>query len=334
MGIEQAGAPESPQFWHNKAKPDDHSKAHSTLRQFYRDWSAQGFELEVKPILDLILSDLLTEVPPLPQANILLPGAGLGRLLFELTLAGYHTTGNEISYHQLLASNFILNHTPHANAYTLSPFLSTFTNNFSRNSQLASFTIPDIHPSTTLATAVAEDKTIGSMNMTAGDFILTYSDPSQTSTFDAVVTVYFIDTAPNFIRYIQTVQNCLKPGGLWINIGPLLWHFDNQPPSSSKPEATQSTDPQATDAPPLHSFHINSSPKSARNLQEDTGIANPGSFELTHTEVLALLTHFDFTILKNETNLDEKRYGRYIQDPSSMLQTGYRCVHWVVRKGR
>ena len=29
----------------------------------------------------------------------------------------------------------------------------------------------------------------------------------------AVVTMFFIDTAPNLIKYIETVRNCLRPGG-------------------------------------------------------------------------------------------------------------------------
>lgn len=28
------------------------------------------------------------------------------------------------------------------------------------------------------------------------------------------------------------IKNCLKPGGLLLNIGPLLWHFENNAPGS------------------------------------------------------------------------------------------------------
>lgn len=39
------------------------------------------------------------------------------------------------------------------------------------------------------------------------------------------MTVFFIDTAHNIIEYVETIYNCLKPGGIWINLGPLLYHF-------------------------------------------------------------------------------------------------------------
>ena len=40
---------------------------------------------------------------------------------------------------------------------------------------------------------------------------------------------FFIDTANNIIEYIETIHNILKIGGLWINFGPLLYHYtDNE----------------------------------------------------------------------------------------------------------
>jgi len=42
-----------------------------------------------------------------------------------------------------------------------------------------------------------------------------------------VVTCYFIDTAHNVIAYIENISKILKPGGYWINLGPLLYHFSD-----------------------------------------------------------------------------------------------------------
>lgn len=74
------------------------------------------------------------------------------------------------------------------------------------------------------------------MSMSASDFICLYSDEEHKDAYDAVATVFFIDTAPNLIRYIDTIRNCLKSGGIWTNIGPLLWHFDNNIPDTSDDE--------------------------------------------------------------------------------------------------
>ncbi len=161
------------------------------------------------------------------------------------------------------------------------------------------------------------------MSMTAGDFILSYSSPNQTATYEAVTTVFFIDTAPNLIRYIQTVHNALKPGGLWINIGPLLWHFDNQ----------QSEHDRNSNESLKSALDTNAQDHSRRNKDTDgdTGIAEPGSFELSNDEVLLLIQHSGFKI-ENSEILDMQKYGSYIQDPESMLQNLYRPVHWVARK--
>lgn len=97
----------SHQDWHDAARPIDLDKAHSTIKQFWRDWSAEGYDLEVKPILNLIQEDIdAFSSFNGNEVKALLPGAGLGRLLFELCLAGFSVEGNEISYHQLLASNW------------------------------------------------------------------------------------------------------------------------------------------------------------------------------------------------------------------------------------
>ncbi|XP_038979180.1 carnosine N-methyltransferase-like, partial [Phoenix dactylifera] len=43
--------------------------------------------------------------------------------------------------------------------------------------------------------------------------------------WDAVVTCFFLDTAHNIVEYIEIISKILKSGGVWINLGPLLYHF-------------------------------------------------------------------------------------------------------------
>lgn len=40
-----------------------------------------------------------------------------------------------------------------------------------------------------------------------------------------VATCFFIDTAHNIVEYLQTIYAILKKGGLWVNVGPLLYHY-------------------------------------------------------------------------------------------------------------
>ena len=43
------------------------------------------------------------------DVQVLVPGAGLGRLAFEIAKRGYSCQGNEFSLFMLFASNFVLN---------------------------------------------------------------------------------------------------------------------------------------------------------------------------------------------------------------------------------
>lgn len=319
VGIDFFGVEEKPETgsvgdWHEHARALDLDKAHSTIRQFWRDWSREGFDKEVKPFLDLITQDLQSFLQvDNTRARVLLPGAGLGRLLFELCLAGYDAEGNEISYHQLLASNFILNAAQCADQYRLYPFLNNFNNHLSRQNQLHCVTIPDIHPGHAMQMRAAAGDTIGNMNMTAGDFITSYSSADNARTFDSVVTMYFIDTAPNVIRYVETIHNCLDDGGIWINAGPMLWHFEDRTTNNCevKDEGEDGTSKPAAQS-------------------DNSGIGEPGSFELTDEEMLVLVQNMGFELLSHSTLPAD--IGGYIQDPRSMLQHGYKCSHWVARK--
>lgn len=70
-------------------------------------------------------------------------------------------------------------------------------------------------------------------SMCAGEFVESYEE--QESEWDCVLTCFFVDTAPVVfewecwwvvtIRYVDLIHKILKPGGYWINLGPLLYHW-------------------------------------------------------------------------------------------------------------
>jgi len=41
--------------------------------------------------------------------------------------------------------------------------------------------------------------------------------------YSHIVTLFFIDTSPNILSALSQIHSLLKPGGIWINLGPLLW---------------------------------------------------------------------------------------------------------------
>lgn len=69
--------------------------------------------------------------------------------------------------------------------------------------------------------------------MAAGEFVEVYSSAEQLGQWNAVATVFFLDTAHNVLEYIECIYAALKPGGLWLNIGPLLYHFADMPNEES-----------------------------------------------------------------------------------------------------
>jgi carnosine N-methyltransferase len=62
--------------------------------------------------------------------------------------------------------------------------------------------------------------------MCAGDFLGVYK--GQSDVFDCVITCFFLDTATNPIEYMRIIHRILKPNGVWINYGPLTYHFENE----------------------------------------------------------------------------------------------------------
>ena len=49
----------------------------------------------------------------------------------------------------------------------------------------------------------------------------------QAGQWGAVVTCFFLDTARNIINYLKIIKGLLRPDGVWVNVGPLLWHWEN-----------------------------------------------------------------------------------------------------------
>ena len=198
-------------------------KMRSTLRLFIRDWAIDGLEernTTYKPILEELKKFFSNRTKKEFEEgiNVLVPGAGLGRLMYEIAKLGFKSQGNEFSYYMLLCSNFIFNNTTKKDEFILQPLIHSFSNIFKEETAFKKILIPD----ESLAEELAKTDT-GEMSMVAGEFCRVYKD--KINFFDSIVTCYFIDTANNIIEYIETIHDILKIGGLWINFGPLLYHY-------------------------------------------------------------------------------------------------------------
>ena len=202
-------------------------KMRSTLRLFIRDWAIDGIE-ERNATYKPILNELKLYFKDRPKEdfekgiNVLSPGAGLGRLMYEIAKLGFKSQGNEFSYYMLLCSNYIFNNTTKKDEFTIQPLIHSFSNIYNEEDPFKKIMIPDEN----LAEELSKTDT-GEMSMVAGEFCRVYKE--YINYFDSIVTCYFIDTANNIIEYIETIYNILKIDGLWINFGPLLFHYtDNE----------------------------------------------------------------------------------------------------------
>ncbi|XP_017272675.1 carnosine N-methyltransferase isoform X1 [Kryptolebias marmoratus] len=197
----------------------DMDKLKSTIKQFARDWSEAGQaerDTCYRPIVQEIQRLFPMDQYDVSKVSVLVPGAGLGRLAWEIAQLGYMCQGNEWSFFMLFSSNFVLNRCEEVNSLTLYPWIHQFSNNKKSSDQTRPIRFPDVNPQSLPPSS--------DFSMVAGDFVEVYNDPES---WDCVATCFFIDTAHNVLDYVDTIWKILKPGGVWINLGPLLYHFEN-----------------------------------------------------------------------------------------------------------
>jgi len=217
----------------------DIDKVKYVFKNLVRDWSEEG-AWERSASYGHILSELLSHFPraaaaaagqPPPDPSIyfaqqppgprvLVPGAGLGRLCLDIAAAGFDVEGNEHSWYMLIGSSFVLNAATRRHQFAVHPWATTTSNHRSLLHQFRSVPFPDLP-------AAEAPMRPGALSMTAGDFLEVYGGPNMVGRFDCVVTCFFLDTAHNVLDYLEVIHRVLVEGGIWINFGPLLWHWSD-----------------------------------------------------------------------------------------------------------
>lgn len=107
--------------------------------------------------------------------------------------------------------------TPNINVHNIQPFAHWFSHQRSNDSLFRSIPFPDVVPRFSSKLELIED-----------DFLKPATpyqskNPAGHSGYDFVVTLFFIDTSINVFSTIEKIYSLLRPGGTWINLGPLLW---------------------------------------------------------------------------------------------------------------
>ena len=129
-----------------------------------------------------------------------------------------------------LAFRFLLSpkYTNSPNEHNLRPYAHWFSHQKSKNTQFRAISFPDVVPR------------LGSnLHLVEEDF-MKISSPSRTPAgssdywtrklashylegYHFVVTLFFIDTSLDVVATMNHIYTLLRPGGTWVNLGPLLW---------------------------------------------------------------------------------------------------------------
>ena len=207
------------------------------LAHLARDWSAAGAAVR-QTLYPWCLERLAHYVPPdhsCCNKSVLVPGAGLGRLAWELAVAGpWNVHALEASVVMVAAASRMLrnnnnnsdNNNSTSSLSMIHPYaMDHFVNEVDAANRYESVMIPDVN--------VSQQPLAGSLSFTVGLFGTNNHRPQQQQEqqqqqqqqqYAAIVTCFFLDTATNVYEYLDAMYESVEPSGVWINVGPLQWH--------------------------------------------------------------------------------------------------------------
>ena len=190
-----------------------------------RDWTKEGENIRKEqygPILDVVNKYFISNktADEIKNTKFLVPGAGLCRLVYELALKGINVEANDYSFINLLIDNYFFNVMPQENVGHFHPMCHSFTCLLNSEGPSKKYVFPDVNIRKSLG-----ENNVENLTLIYGDFAKIYKQ--KPSTFDCLITVFFLDSARNIIDWLQTIYNTLKKGGIWINFGPLDYESAN-----------------------------------------------------------------------------------------------------------
>jgi SAM-dependent methyltransferase len=193
--------------WDNQAATID------ALHHLARDWSVDGMH-ERAPTYDPILEAIQEHYPDRSgrkegPVRVLQPGVGVGRLPHDIARLGdMEVTSNEYSAYMNLAYRFIET-LPLKDSRSFYPYVDWWSHQPTAAEHEHKVSVPDMGVNASSVLHVE------------GDFMSVFEN--KTAHYDVVVTLFFVDTARNVMDYLDNINRLLKPGGIWINLGPLLY---------------------------------------------------------------------------------------------------------------
>lgn len=213
------------QHQERQSQSTDRTSVAQAMKHFVRDWAAEGFDERQESFTCVF--DALGRVPQTSERplRVLVPGAGVGRLAHEIEQlggefeiqsrtraeadrTGFEVTMNEWSMYMNLVYRYLASLSTQ-NSVSFHPYIDWWSHHATTEDLQRSIIFPDrvVDPSSVL--------------LIEGDFTTAFTE--ETGMYDIIVTLFFIDTARNLVSYLETIHRLLRPGGTWINLGPLLY---------------------------------------------------------------------------------------------------------------
>lgn len=192
--------------------------------------------------------------------NVLVPGAGLGRLAYDIStctelqmanddsqMIEVQVEANDSSPIMAVASKSVLEwiatisqkqeaEEDAANDMNLQVSIHPFasdpkTNEVDSQKRLDSDRFPDNEALEAFhRSKLKAGGTLPKLSYNVGDFVATYSSASRKGRYGVIATAFFIDTATNIYEYVAIMKHLLRrsydgsTSGVWINCGPVQWH--------------------------------------------------------------------------------------------------------------
>jgi 2-polyprenyl-3-methyl-5-hydroxy-6-metoxy-1,4-benzoquinol methylase len=198
---------ESINQWDNQAAVVD------AINHLARDWSVDGIHERI-PTFEPILETIKEQFPDRGErkegpVRILQPGVGVGRLPHDIArIDNTEVTSNEWSQYMNIVYRY-METLSLPKSVSWFPYIDWWSHQPTAAEHEHEVFIPDVGVNASSVLHVE------------GDFMTVFEN--KTAHYDVVVTLFFVDTAKNMMDYLDNINRLLKPGGIWINMGPLLY---------------------------------------------------------------------------------------------------------------
>ncbi|KAK5938011.1 hypothetical protein PMZ80_009600 [Knufia obscura] len=175
----------------------DRESVSQALKLFVRDWALEGHnEREDSfPCINSYLRQYfeVADNGETDSVEVLVPGSGLGRLAHEIADLSAHflVTANEWSSFVNAAYHYLETITT-AHSVSMYPFIELWSHLKTKKEMRRKVSFPDVPVNTSQVLLVE------------GDFTRVFKESS--SGFDAIVTLFFIDTARNLMAYFEAIN--------------------------------------------------------------------------------------------------------------------------------